>query len=253
MALSSYSTRLLIAFCLCLAHVGFAFVSPRARLQSPTCSFSTSAGDAVGELTDVTHQEEFVYTKVSLSKPMGLMMEEVEEGEARGVMVLDMASGSALERQLNSRAVTVDSLICIGDVLVEIGNDGNDPIDALTLTFDQVMTILADSPEPVQLTFRRPAHHIAVLFASTGMATACPRGTPVRELSRQTRAPIPYDCNTGYCGTCEQVALTDNGETKYVRPCVASVGSKSKVITIANSDSLSAMGIKAPNKDSLSP
>jgi hypothetical protein len=165
---------------------------------------------------------------------MGLLMEEVEEGAPCGVLVADMSGAVARASQRDLADV------CIGDELIEI-----DSKPCTNLTFDQVMTRLANSPDPIALTFRRPASNVAVKFAETGVAISCLPGTPLKPLSQQARAKnIQYSCSQGDCTTCESYLTNDKG-SRFVRPCVARVPKGSDRITITNSDSF-LFGIPPP-------
>ena len=163
------------------------------------------------------------------------MMEEVEEGSACGVLVADMTGAVAQASQRDLADV------CIGDVLVQI-----EDVSVIDLTFEQVMTILENSPVPISLKFRRPVSHVAVKFAATGVAMACLPGTPLKPLSLKARANIQYACSAGDCTTCEQYLTTDTGKSRFVRPCVARVPKGSDRVTIANSDSYLFLGIPSP-------
>jgi ferredoxin len=78
---------------------------------------------------------------VLLEKPLGIVLEEVEEGGAKGVFVLELAEGgsaaaSAFKDQLQG--------LKLATVLGE---------DVTTLTFDDVMDKLINAPSPVALEF----------------------------------------------------------------------------------------------------
>ena len=170
---------------------------------------------------------ETILHNVTLPKPMGILMEEVEEGEAQGVIVVGMTGAAAQASKSNS----ID--LAIGDVLECIEEN----VDCTKLTFDQVMTILSNGPERMTLTFSRPKSHVAVCFAETGVTFSCSPGTPLKPLSKLARTSILYSCSQGDCTTCEQTLLDGKGGQRYVRPCVARVPKGSDRITIANSDS----------------
>ena len=78
---------------------------------------------------------------VELEKPLGMILEEVEEGQAKGVFVLELAEeGSAAASEFK------DQLVGLGLVKV-MGND------VTNLDFDSVMDQLIAAPSPLSLDF----------------------------------------------------------------------------------------------------
>ena len=76
---------------------------------------------------------------LSLSKPLGMILEEVEEGEAQGVFVKELGeAGSAL--------AYADQVL--GRPIVKVGGQ-----DATNLVFDDVMDLIINAPETVDLEF----------------------------------------------------------------------------------------------------
>ena len=186
-------------------------------------------------LSNMDSDESITLRTATFTKPMGLLMEEVEEGQARGVQIASMTGAAAQASKSN----TAD--VAIGDILVRIGED----VDCTGLTFEQVMNLLANGPESMSLTFSRPESHVAVCFAETGVAISCRPGTPLKPLGKMARASIIYSCSQGDCTTCEQI-VADGEKQRYVRPCVARVPKGSDRITIANADSF-LFGIPPPD------
>lgn len=74
----------------------------------------------------------------SLTKPLGLILEEVEEGQAQGVLVAEVA-------EAGSAAPYKEALI--GQKLATVQGT-----DVTLQTFDQVMELLVEAPETVDLT-----------------------------------------------------------------------------------------------------
>ena len=78
--------------------------------------------------------------RVSLTKPLGIVLEELEEGEA-GVVVADLVDGGAAAESGGVR---------VGDVLLRVDDD-----DATRLDFDAAMELLVAAPESLELTLSR--------------------------------------------------------------------------------------------------
>ena len=78
--------------------------------------------------------------QVSLEKPLGLILEEVEEGLPSGVYVKELAEGGS--------ASTLDGVDLVGLVVSKVNGD-----DMTIKSFDDVMETLIDSPSPVALEF----------------------------------------------------------------------------------------------------
>ena len=66
--------------------------------------------------------------RVSLTKPLGIVLEELEEGEA-GVVVADLVDGGAAARS--------DGLVRPGDLVLGVG-----PIDVQQASLDHVLGLL---------------------------------------------------------------------------------------------------------------
>ena len=78
--------------------------------------------------------------RVSLTKPLGIVLEELETGEA-GVVVADLVDGGAAAESGGVR---------VGDVLLRVDDD-----DATRLDFDAAMELLVAAPESLELTLSR--------------------------------------------------------------------------------------------------
>lgn len=184
--------------------------------------------------TTTTFQEDkdFTVRSVSLSKPMGLVLEEIDETNPHsGVRVVQMTGAAALASQRNE----ID--LCLGDALVSI-----DGTPCHNWNFDNVMDRLQQLPDSsslskrIVLEFQRPHHLVAVRFQETGVAIAVPPKTPLRPLGLLAGASIPYSCNEGDCAVCEQqLQNSDNDASggRFVRMCVARVPKGKPRITIA--------------------
>lgn len=83
-----------------------------------------------------------VTLSLSLEKPLGIILEEVEEGEAKGVFVKELSDeGSAAEYK--------DKLV--GLKLARVVDD-----DVTSLTFDDVMEKIIEAPSPLTIEFELP-------------------------------------------------------------------------------------------------
>jgi ferredoxin len=133
-----HSVRIL----LCIATVCSAFC-PSSRRKLPTTAqqqsmLYMSTDDAATTTTTII--------ELSLPTPLGLILEEVQEGAARGVYVQEVSrDGSAFAcKQANQ---------LVGCTLVQVNG-----LDVTTATFDQVMNVLVNAPSDanVQLQFQPP-------------------------------------------------------------------------------------------------
>lgn len=96
----------------------------------PTTTFTTLfSSPSVGEQTVL---------EMLLEKPLGMILEEVEEGSAQGVYVKELAEGGS--------AYGKDELV--GMVVSKVNG-----ADTTAKTFDDVMEALIDAPSPVSLEF----------------------------------------------------------------------------------------------------
>jgi ferredoxin len=122
-----YTPLLLLAFL--LPARGFSpAISRQKPLVASTRLFS-SADSTTGILS------------ISLEKPLGMILEEVEEGAANGVFVKELAdSGSAYASEFKDQIV--------GLKVARVMDD-----DCTSLTFDDVMEKIIDAPSPLTIDF----------------------------------------------------------------------------------------------------
>jgi ferredoxin len=124
----SYTQILLLA--LVLPARGF---SPAISRQKPLVSSSTLFSSADAGTTGIL--------SVSLEKPLGMILEEVEEGAANGVFVKELAeSGSAYASEFKDQLV--------GLKVARVMDD-----DCTSLAFDDVMEKIIDAPSPLTIDF----------------------------------------------------------------------------------------------------
>jgi ferredoxin len=101
---------------------------------------------------------------LSLTKPLGMVLEEVEESQPMGVYVQSVSeTGSA---HLHREKI-------LGSTLVRV--DGQ---DVTRLGFDQVIEAVAKAPSPVEIEFGSPPPSSSG-GAATSPSTSLPIGTPV--------------------------------------------------------------------------
>jgi ferredoxin len=105
----------------------------RRHSSHPTCMASSSSSSSSSTDTNLL--------SLTLEKPLGMILEEVEEGQAQGVYVMELAEeGSAAGN---------DQLI--GLTLATVNG-----LDVTAMTFDAVMERLVEASSPVALEFVLP-------------------------------------------------------------------------------------------------
>jgi|UniRef100_A0A8J9SUE3 ferredoxin len=130
----SYSQKFSIALVLCLIVTvkSFRVSVSSGRLASPTkICVSESSTD------NVDTSSAFKGLDLSLVKPLGMILEEVEEGAAKGVFVKEVA-------EEGSSVPYADEIV--GLKLITVAGE-----DVTSLTFDEVMDKIINSPETVDL------------------------------------------------------------------------------------------------------
>ncbi|KAG7351010.1 ferredoxin [Nitzschia inconspicua] len=114
--------------------------SSTSTIRPPMISLRHTAADAtsIDETTTATSNNSINRLQLTLEKPLGMILEEVQEGQAQGVYVLELAEeGSAAGN---------DQLI--GLTLATVNGQ-----DVTNLNFDAVMERLVEAPSPVALEF----------------------------------------------------------------------------------------------------
>ena len=105
---------------------------------------------------------------VTLEKPLGIILEEVEEGAANGVFVKELADGgSAAASEFKDKLPGLKLLSVMGE-------------DVSSLVFDDVMGKIIDAPSPVSIEFQ-----VSGAEADEGLAI----GTPVTISVKQDGKP----------------------------------------------------------------
>lgn len=118
-----------------------AFTSPfhasssSTRSSAPTTTILYSTTEQPAETTTTTS----TVLSLSLEKPLGMILEEVTEGEADGVYVLEL-------NEDGSAASCADTTQIVGSKVLKVMET-----DVSTMTFDDVMDQLINAPSPVNL------------------------------------------------------------------------------------------------------
>jgi ferredoxin len=118
---------------------------------------------------------------VSLEKPLGMVLEEVEEGLPKGVFVLELSEeGSAAGSEFKDQLVGLKVVTVMGE-------------DVTSLAFDDVMDKLINAPSPVALELSSPA-------AETTTEEVAPQfelGTPVTITVLEDGKETPIEAKVG--------------------------------------------------------
>ena len=158
-------------------------------------------------------------TIAKVRRPLGVILEEREDG--RGVEVLDIdPSGNAAGEDVlvGDRVLMVDAEQC--------GDEG----------FDTVADrIGASAGDRVELTLGRRIGTVRIIWPNGAQSGALP-GEPLQELAQKARYPVKYACTSGSCGTCEHRLRTPGDDIRYTRICVARVPKGKEVAQILPGD-----------------
>mmetsp|Transcript_5608 Transcript_5608/g.8345 ORF Transcript_5608/g.8345 Transcript_5608/m.8345 type:complete len:226 (+) Transcript_5608:53-730(+) len=179
--------------------------------------------------SDCKSEEILSEHKVTLRKPMGLILEESDEyGASCGVMIKQI--DPAGETGVACRSKNAD--ICVRDKILSV--NGKECADD---SFDNVMDLLIDGPDEIDLILGRPENAVIVKW-SNGIAVAAKPGDYFGQIAQdEAFVKIPYSCSNGGCGTCEQqILFTKDGSQRYIRPCVSRVPKTSSMIIVNGSD-----------------
>lgn len=145
---------------------------------------------------------------VTLTKPLGLVFEEVTAGSANGVRVSEVQPGGAASKM---------GYPWPGDLLLECNG-----VDLSSADFDSAMEVLINAPERLNLLMAREGKFGCVLFPDGSRAFG-PIGEAMEQLQIQVGyQKIPYDCREGTCGVCDMVIRSgDDGKVRPMRMCKA--------------------------------
>jgi hypothetical protein len=134
----SFVYAFVAAICCMLPMVSHAFVVQRS-VAAPSMTRLASSTE-----TSTTDKQEQSNLSVSLEKPLGLVLEEVEEGQPRGVFVLELGEdGSAAASQWKDQFIGLRLASVMGQ-------------NVENLDFDAVMDQLIAAPSPLNIEFFTP-------------------------------------------------------------------------------------------------
>jgi ferredoxin len=132
---------------------------------------------------------------VSLEKPLGMVLEEVEEGLPKGVFVLELSEeGSAAGSEFKDQLVGLKVATVMGE-------------DVTSLAFDDVMDKLINAPSTVSLEFLSPA---AETITEEEVAPQFNLGTPVTITVLEDGKETPIEAKVG--DNLRKVLLENNIE-----------------------------------------
>jgi ferredoxin len=132
-----------LVFVLATITISNAFVMRTSPSTTPTTTSSLEVS--------TTSSTEQTILSVELEKPLGIILEEVEQGQAKGVFVLELAEeGSAAASEFKDQLVGLPLAKVMGN-------------DVTNLDFDSVMEQLIAAPSPINIEF--------IVAASTSSTT----------------------------------------------------------------------------------
>ena len=118
-------------------------VSSSASAFAPSATASSIRPTAAG-MADSHSSTTCIFAKllsVELEKPLGILLEEVEEGQPKGVKVEELSdAGSAYASEYRDQLVGLKVASVMGE-------------DVTSISFDDVMDKIIDAPSPVQIAF----------------------------------------------------------------------------------------------------
>lgn len=206
--------RALLACCL-LASVQ-AFLCSRAAQRGAAQRRAAQRGALRAAQDD---EDGLMVTIAKVRRPLGVILEEREDG--RGVEVLDIdPSGNAAGEDVlvGDRVLMVDAAQC--------ADEG----------FDAVAGRIGSSAgDRVELTLGRRVGTVRIIWPNGVQSGALP-GEPLQELATKARYPVKYACTSGSCGTCEHRLRTPSDDIRYTRLCVARVPKGKEVAQILPGD-----------------
>ena len=162
--------------------------------------------------------------KVTIPKPMGLILEEIDEQDPyKGVVI------AKVNPEGNAAAACKSGLdLCIRDKILAVNDE-----PCADSTFEVVMERIASSPgDIVSLKLGRILGSVAVRWPN-GVCVAATPGEYLGNIADDALFRIQYSCTSGSCGTCEHRIRNENGDARFVRPCVARVPKGSASIEVS--------------------
>ena len=135
---------------------------------------------------------------VSLQKPMGIILEIDEERPDLGILVRRIDENGSTAAACRAKPMETD--ICVRDRLLEING-----VDVSDETLENVMDIIIEAPIDIDLILGRDSDSIIVRWSNSFRSIA----------SSDAYVKIPYSCESGGCGTCEQTIVVGSSEVSY--------------------------------------
>jgi len=187
----------LCALCVVVRAIASAFVGPRPGYVRPTSPFAKTSTlfDAAVPVASATTS-----ITVSLNKPLGLILEEVEEGAAAGVFVLEVGeAGSAAKSEFADQFVGAKLSTVQGE-------------DVKTLVFDEVMDKLINAPDTVDLELLLKGETTTTAAPDEAEPPASfPEGTKVTiKVLQENNVELPIEAKVG--DNLRSVLLENNVE-----------------------------------------
>jgi len=206
---------------------GLISMKPTNRWNMLPISFVSSL-QLTKEVSDEYDFAEVTEHTATLAKPMGIVLEEIDEDDpSRGIVIAKIDPNGN-----TAAACKVTPLdICKGDKILEVNGEA-----CSDLSFEDVMDKIITAPNnQVTFTLGRPVGNIAVYWQN-GVGVSCKPGEYFGNVASEALFHIEYSCRSGSCGTCEQVISIDGGKPRYIRPCSAKVPKGPSMITVIPTD-----------------
>jgi len=143
--------------------------------------------------------------EVTLRKPLGMILESVEENPGAGIIIKRIDPHSLTAVMCKSEPDNYD--ICIRDRILNVNGK-----DVGSESYENVMQMISDGPDEVRLSLGRPSDAVVIRW-NNGISVAAKSGDPIKQIAQdEASVKIPYACYSGGCGSCEQSISTGKGE-----------------------------------------
>ena len=170
------------------------------------------------QLSSNRAEKDILEYRLTLRKPMGIVLEKDESDPSSGVVVKRIdpnGQTAAMMRQAKKE----ESVICIRDTILAVNGT-----PCQNESFELVLELIQNSNDEVDLVVGRRCESVVVTW-SNGVSIVAEIGEYFGNLANESSFLIPYSCRSGSCGTCEQSMIIDGRLEKqsFIRPCVARV------------------------------
>mmetsp|Transcript_8236 Transcript_8236/g.11986 ORF Transcript_8236/g.11986 Transcript_8236/m.11986 type:complete len:232 (-) Transcript_8236:2351-3046(-) len=162
-------------------------------------------------------------TTVSVEKPMGIVIEEIDlDNPTGGVRI------ASVNPEGNAAKISSKMILCVHDIILAVNG-----VPSENKTFDQIMDEIRQTEmKTVALTLGRDSEAAIISFPN-GINVAAKPGEYLGNIAQTALYNrIPYKCKAGGCGTCEQSVIVDGKGPRLMCPCVAQIPKKCKSIEI---------------------